>query len=115
MCSTMDRANQAVAKTSTASPCPVFFQSPRSLFPSRWRSDQDGRTQHVLAPLAEAGGGGGLWGARLGGAEPLVGGKPHIGVAPDHSLGHTPRGEAGLEALSRCMLEPRRGDPHIRP
>src|SRR5260370_36062999 len=95
--STMERAKPAVARTSTDRPYTVSFQSSRSLFPSRWRSDQDGRTQHVLAPLAEAGGGGGLWGARLGRVVPLGGGNPHIEVALDHALRQTAREQPGLE------------------
>src|SRR5258708_16656932 len=110
--STMERAKPAVARTSTDRPYTFSFQSSRSLFPSRWRSDQDGRTQHVLAPLAEAGGGGGLWGARLGGVEPLVLGKPHIEVALDHGPGHNTRGHAGLEGPAPALLEPHRSAPH---
>src|SRR5260370_2486643 len=94
--STLERARPAVARTSTDRPYTVSFQSSRSLFPSRWRSDQDGRTQHVLAPLAEAGGGGGLWGARLGGVGPLGVGNPHVEVALDHSLRHPPRAQPVL-------------------
>src|SRR5258708_36612119 len=94
--STLERARPAVARTSTDRPYTVSFQSSRSLFPSRWRSDQDGRTQHVLAPLAEAGGGGGLWGARLGGVERLVVGNPHIQVTLGHGLRHSAPQQPGL-------------------
>src|SRR5258708_20189770 len=89
--STMERAKPAVARTSTDRPYTFSFQSSRSLFPSRWRSDQDGRTQHVLAPLAEAVGVGGLWGARLARVQPLVVGKPPFNGAPDHGPRHTAR------------------------
>src|SRR5260370_39397285 len=104
--STLERARPAVARTSTDRPYTVSFQSSRSLFPSRWRSDQDGWTQHFLAPLAEAGGGGGLWGARLGGVEPLVVGNPHIEGAPGHGLRHAAREQPRLEGLARDLLEP---------
>src|SRR3989449_2160747 len=111
--STLERAKPAVARTSTDRPYTVSFQSSRSLFPSRWRSDQDGRTQHVLAPLAEAGGGGGLWGARLGGVEPLVVGDPHVEVALGHGLGHAAREQPGLEGLARNLLETHRFAQHL--
>ena len=52
--------------------------------------------QHLFVPLPEAGGGGGLRGARLGVVEALVLGHHHVDHGLRHSVGHPAAGQPGF-------------------
>src|SRR5208337_2527701 len=99
-------------------PLPKGEDLVETAFPSSWerrpdstklcalRLAQDSGLQDLLAPLPEAGGGGGLGGARLGVVEALVFGHLHVEHGLGHGVGHPESGQPRLERVARDLLEP---------
>src|SRR5437773_10659143 len=70
--------------------------------------------QYFLAPVAEAGGGGGLRSARHGVVETVVLGGRHVSHALCHRFGHAELEKPGLVSLEGDLLEADRPTQHFR-